>query len=370
VPRQFGIGVIGCGTIAQTAHFPAVARLRNRARLVAVADVREEAAAHAAQAWGAAASYTDYHALLDRADVDVVIVATPEFLHAEQVAAAAAAGKHILCEKPMAPSVEEADAMLAATRAAGVVFMVGHSRRFSPRYQAVHRAIQRGDIGPVRLARENERRARAMYSGLSLATSAWTPDGERTWMQLPQYSLGAVMLNAIHELDLLRWFVGDEVTSVYAESRAVMPDTEVPDYISIQLRFANGAFGASEIVTNLPHGYPYYHHLEVFGADGTIRADDAHLPVYRETTESGITEPLSFPTLLRVDTAYEEELRNVLDAIEFDTPLWVPPEEARQAVLLAVAAAWSSRRGQVARIRPDFYTVDEGGTAFTEGAMA
>ncbi len=124
-----------------------------------------------------------------------------------------------------------------------------------------------------------------MYSGLSLATGAWAPDGERPWMQLPQYSLGAVMLNAIHEVDLLRWFVGDEVTSVYAESRAVLPDTEVPDYISIQFRFANGAFGASEIVTNLPHGYPYYHHLEVFGAEGVIRADDAPMPVYRETTE-------------------------------------------------------------------------------------
>ncbi len=107
--------------------------------------------------------------------------------------------------------------------------------------------------------------------------------------------LGAVMLNAIHELDLLRWFVGDEVTSVYAESRAVLPDTEVPDYISIQLRFANGAFGASEIVTNLPHGYPYYHHLEVFGAEGMIRADDADLPVYRETAESGSPNRFPFP---------------------------------------------------------------------------
>lgn len=370
MPRRFGIGVIGCGTIAQSAHLPAVARLRDRARLVGVADVRAEAAENAAKTWGAEAAYTDYHELLDRSDVDVVIVATPEFLHAEQVSAAAAAGKHILCEKPMAPSVDEADAMLAATRAAGVVFMVGHSRRFSPRYQAVHRAIQRGDIGPVRLARENERRPRAMYSGLSLATGSWTPDGQKTWMQLPQYSLGAVMLNAIHEVDLLRWFVGDEVTAVYAESRAVTADSDVPDYISIQMRFANGALGATEVVTNLAHGYPYFHHLEVFGATGVIRADDADMPIYRETTESGITEPLAFPSLLRVSSAYEEELRNVLDAVEFGAPLWVPPEEARQAVLLAVAAAWSSQRGQVARIRPDFYSIDESRDLPAEGETA
>ena len=371
MPRRFGVGVIGCGTIAQSAHLPAIAHLRDhdRVRLVAVADVRAEAAERAAALWGADFATTDYHALLDRPDVDVVVIATPEFLHAEQVAAAAAAGKHILCEKPMAPSVAEADAMLAATRAAGVVFMVGHSRRFTPRYREVHAAIERGEIGRVRFARENERRSRAMYRGLALATSAWSPDGEKTWMQSPDYSLGAVMLNAIHEVDLLRWFVGDAVTDVYAESRAVAPDTAVPDYISIQFRFAGGALAATEVVTNLPHDYPYYHHLEVFGTEGVIRADDARSTVYRETTEAGITEPLSFPTLLRVDTAYVDELRSVLDAIEFDTPLWVPPEEARQAVLLAVAAAWSAKRNAVAHIPSDFYRIgDEGGDTDLDGS--
>ncbi len=363
--QRFGIGVIGCGTIAQSAHLPAIAHLRDRVRLVAVADVRQEAADHVARTWGAGAAYTDYHALLARPDVDVVVIATPEFLHAEQVEAAAAAGKHILCEKPMAPTVEEADRMLVATRAAGVRFMVGHSRRFTPRYLAVRHAIDRGEIGQVRLARENERRPRAMYRGLSLSSGAWSPDGTRTWMQDPAYSLGAVMLNAIHEVDLLRWFVGDEVTSVYAESRAVSPDSDVPDYISIQMRFSNGALAASEVVTNLPHGYPLYHHLEIFGSEGTIRADDAQMNTYREYTEAGTAEPLNFDALLHIGTAYVDELANLLDHIAHDAPLWVPPEEARQAVLLAVAAAWSSSRGQVARISPDFYLVDDSATGGT-----
>src|SRR4051794_13202562 len=153
--QRFGIGMIGCGTIAQSAHLPAIARLRGRARLIAVADVRGAAAEHAAQTWGAEEAYADYRALLERKDIDVVVIATPEFLHAEQVAAAAAAGKHILCEKPMAPSVEEADAMIAAAHSAGIKFMVGHSRRFTPRYQAVRAAIDSGAIGQVRIAREN-----------------------------------------------------------------------------------------------------------------------------------------------------------------------------------------------------------------------
>ena len=363
--RQFGIGVIGCGTIAQSAHLPAIARLRDRARLIAVADVRGPAAEHAARTWGAEEAYADYRALLDRPDIDVVVIATPEFLHAEQVAAAAAAGKHILCEKPMAPSVEEADAMLAAAHSAGVKFMVGHSRRFTPRYQAVRAAIDRGEIGQVRLARENERRPRAMYRGLSLATGAWAPDGERTWMTSAQYSLGAAMLNAIHEVDLLRWYVGDEAASVYAESRTGNAQSEVPDFISIQIRFRSGALAASEVVTNLPHDYPLYHQLEVYGTEGMIRAMDPEMRTYSETTEDGTREPLNFDALLHIDTAYEDEMRGLLDAIEQDMAVPLPPEEARQAVMLSVAAVWSSQHGQVAHIQPDFNVTagDEGGQA-------
>jgi len=365
MPHRFGIGVIGCGTIAQSAHLPAIARLRERVRLVAVADVRGEAAENAARTWGAEEAYADYHALLARPDIDVVVIATPEFLHAEQVTAAAAAGKHILCEKPMAPSVAEADAMIVAARAAGIKFMVGHSRRFTPRYQAVRAAIDRGAIGQVRMARENERRPRAMYRGLSLATGAWAPDGQRAWMADPRYSLGAAMLNAIHEVDLLRWFVGEEVTSVYAESRIGDENAEVPDFISIQLRFANGALAGTEVVTNLPHDYPLYHQLEVYGTEGVIRAMDPEMRIYSETTEAGMREPLNFDALLHIDTAYEDELRGLLDAIEQDTAVPLPPEEARQAVLLSVAAVWSSQRGQVAHIQPDFNTLEtaEGGAA-------
>src|SRR5437868_1497147 len=90
-----GIGVIGCGTIANSAHLPAIRRLSDRLRLVAVADVREEQAARAAREFGAEAYYTDYRQLLARPDIAIVDICTPEFLHREQVVAAAEAGTHI-----------------------------------------------------------------------------------------------------------------------------------------------------------------------------------------------------------------------------------------------------------------------------------
>src|SRR6185312_3879961 len=133
--RRLKVGLIGAGTIANSAHLPAIAHLHEELELVAVADVRLESAEKAAKAYGAEAWYSDYRELLARPDIDFVDICTPEFLHHEQVTAAADAGKHIHCEKPMSPTVAEADSMIEAARRNGVKFMIGHSRRFTPRYQ-------------------------------------------------------------------------------------------------------------------------------------------------------------------------------------------------------------------------------------------
>jgi myo-inositol 2-dehydrogenase/D-chiro-inositol 1-dehydrogenase len=348
-----GIGVIGCGTIANSAHLPAIRRLSDRLRLVAVADVREELAARAAREFGAEAYYTDYRDLLARRDVAIVDVCTPEFLHGEQVPAAAAAGKHILCEKPMADSLAAADAMLDAARRAKVKFMVGHSRRFTPRYQQVRAAIDRGEVGAVRLVRENERRPRAMYSALKLPAGYWAPAG-KPWINAAGYTLGAALTNAVHETDLLRWFAGDEAESVYAESRISDPDGEVPDFITMTVRFRNGALGATEVVNRLPLGYPYYHQLEVFGTAGLIRATDPSMVTLTDyRADAGLRQPLNFATLLHVDEAYVAELRGLAEAVIDDTPVPLPPEEARAALAISLAAVRSSGEGRVVRLDED-----------------
>jgi myo-inositol 2-dehydrogenase/D-chiro-inositol 1-dehydrogenase len=348
-----GIGVIGCGTIANSAHLPAIRRLHDRLRLVAVADVREEQAARAAREYGAEAYYTDYRQLLARPDIAIVDVCTPEFLHGEQVAAAAAAGKHILCEKPMADSLAAADAMLDAARRAGVKFMVGHSRRFTPRYRQVRAAIDRGEIGAVRLVRENERRPRAMYDVLKLPSGYWEPEG-KAWVRARGYTLGAALTNAVHETDLLRWFAGAEAESVYAESRITDPDGEVPDFITFTIRFRNGALGASEVVNRLPPGYPYYHQLEVFGTTGLIRATDPTMVTLTDyRADAGLQQPLNFGTLLHIDEAYVAELRALVDAVVDDLPVPLPPEEARAALAIALAAVRSSEEGRVIRMTSD-----------------
>src|SRR5579883_2961795 len=142
--------------------------LRDRVALVAAADVDEAAARAAAAPWGADA-YTNGHALLARPDIDMVLIATPEAWHREWTEAAA--GRHVLCEKPMATTAADADAMIDACRRAGVHLMIAHSRRFMMRYMQMRRAVDRGEVGAVLLVRENERRSRARRGGRGYYTA-------------------------------------------------------------------------------------------------------------------------------------------------------------------------------------------------------
>jgi predicted dehydrogenase len=344
--RRLRVGLIGAGTIANSAHLPAIAHLHEELELVAVADIRPEMAEKAAKSYGAEAWYADYRQLLARPDIDFVDICTPEFLHHEQVIAAADAGKHIHCEKPMSSTVAEADAMIEAARRNGVKLMIGHSRRFTPRYQKIRAAIERGDIGEVRIVRENERRAASMYDALDRWSGYWTPEGSRPWIASAQFTQGAALTNAVHEADLARWVVGQDGASVYAEARITNPEGEVPDMISYTITFKNGSIGAAEVVNQLPTGYPYFHMMEVFGSDGTIRATDPPMSPYEIWTTDGMRFPSNFALLIHVDIAYVRELQQFAASVRDDTPVPLDPWEARQAISLSVAAVESSKTGR------------------------
>ncbi len=343
------IGVIGTGSIATGAHLPAIARLSGLLELVAVADLRGDVARSAGARYHVDA-YDDYRELLARDDIDLVDICTPELLHAEQTIAAAEAGKHVHCEKPMASSVEEADAMIAACKRAGVKLMIGHSRRFTPRYARIKAAIDAGEIGNVTFVRENERRPAAFPSAPPDAVRLWAPaagsGGSKPWTKLAAFTHGAAMTNAVHEMDLMRWFAGSEAVSVYAESRITDPEGEVPDFLTCMIRFANGSVGGSEIVNRLPPDHPIYHMAEVIGDAGSVRAFDTEMAPVSVGSANGAIFPGSWRSLLHVDEAYEHELRGFVEAIRDDSPVPMNPWEARQALAMSVAAVKSSKEGR------------------------
>jgi predicted dehydrogenase len=341
MPERIGLGLIGCGGIARTAHLPAIAQLADHVALLATADTDLAAASAAASGWGAQA-YDDFRAVLAHPGVTAVVIATPEHFHAQQVEAAAAAGKHVLCEKPIAPSLAEADRMIAACAAAHVHLLIGHSRRHTRRYQEVRAALVRGEIGRLRLFRENERRSRGVPQVW------WTP---HHWTGNPQISGGAPMMNAIHETDLMRWFIGAKASSVTAEiNTTIEGNVGVTDFISLTVRFEDGAIGSAEVLNCAPPGYPAFHQLELYGSEGAIRARDHELTGLTRFGDTGADFPGHYDMLLHNLPAYSRQLWELVGAIRADRALHMPPTEARAALAIALAAVRSAQTGKTVKL--------------------
>lgn len=198
------IGIIGCGGIANHKHLPSLAAVADRATIVAFCDLIRERAESTRDAAGRpmAAVYTDYRELLADPDIDVVHVCTPNVSHSEITVAAFEAGKHVLCEKPMSHSTEEARLMLDAWRKSGKKFTIGYQNRFRPEVQTLHTSCQNGELGKI-------------YYGKAIAIRRRQVP---TWGVFPDKSLqggGPLIDIGTHALDLTLWCMGNyDVESV------------------------------------------------------------------------------------------------------------------------------------------------------------
>jgi UDP-N-acetyl-2-amino-2-deoxyglucuronate dehydrogenase len=198
--------------------------------------------------------------LLAHPAVDVICICTPSGQHAVQTIAAAQAGKHVLVEKPMALSLADADAMIAACAQAGVKLGVVLQRRAEPLFQRIQRAIQAGDLGDLTLGLVTlpYYRAQAYYAQADWR-GTWTLDG------------GGVLMNqGIHLVDLLIWYMGDPV-QVQAYADTLQRDIEVEDTLVATLRFSNGALATITATTTAIPGFP--HRVEIYGTGGSVQVE-------------------------------------------------------------------------------------------------
>lgn len=288
MPDRLRIGVVGVGLLGERhAQFWAQ---QPDVELVGVADARPERAEGVAEAWGAPAACASAEELIDRARPDAVSVATPDFAHREPVVAALERGVHVLVEKPLAMSTDDADLMLGAAGRAGRVLMVNHSMRWIPHHAALKRSVAAGELGQVVAA--HSFKADTLYVPTEML--AWAA---RT---TPAYFLTA------HDLDLVRWFVDDEVEQVYAQaaSRVLRArGVETPDVVQASVRFRGGCVGSFEASWILPNTYPALtdNYMHVFGSEGAVYLDRG-----RESLETFDAQRVRHPKL---GTVYEHEGR-------------------------------------------------------------
>ena len=342
--RQHGFAIVGCGVIGPS-HARAIQALPN-ARLVATVDVVEERAQKLAAEFGGEPD-TDLDRVLSRPDVDVVSVCVPSGLHSEVGCRAAAAGKHVLVEKPIDVTLEAADRLIAAARSAGVRLGVVSQYRFAPGVRRVRELLDGGRLGRPLLGDAIIKwyRSQGYYDGGDWR-GTWALDGG-----------GCLMNQGIHYIDLLQWLMGP-VEQVTAHVATAAHRMEVEDVALAIVRFRSGALGLIEGSTAVFPGLP--ERLEISGEGGTaivevgrlalceLRDERGEVGAYgakkaggRQSTTSAAADPAALS-----ETSHQPQVADLLAAIDEDRDPAITGEAGRMPLEVILAVYESARQGR------------------------
>lgn len=331
-PRPLRAGLLGAGSISR-AH--AAGYLAAGADLVAIADPDADAAARRAEAFGIGGVYADAAAMFADADLDVVSIATPVSTHHDLVLAAAEAGVHVLCEKPIALDLAQADAMIEAAATAGVTLQIGHQMRSDAAIQRAHALIASGAIGDVAFVRLRQ-------------AHDWGGAAEvRPSFQTRASGGGGTLLdNGVHLMDLARHLAGD-VEEVYARVATRRWPVELEDTAHVSLRFTSGALGSVETswsATGWEEGF------WVYGSAGALEWTNRHTdPVLvRSSRASGggdwATTDVARETFA-APKSHTAQVAAFLAAVRGEGVVPATGTDGREAVRLVLAAYDSAGRG-------------------------
>ena len=319
--QSLGFGVLGAGRIGAL-HARNLAGSINGAHLVAVMDANPDAAKGAA--YGGAAVMGSVEELLGHPAVNAVLIASPTTLHAEQITAAAEAGRAIFCEKPVALELRATQDALDAVKTAGVPFQIGFNRRFDTGFREVARAIHAGELGRPEMFRSQ--------------SSDPTPPPE----SYVATSGGIYLDSVIHDLDIARFMLGD-VARVTALGRVLMaPYMDVygdVDTSILTLEFTSGAIGVIQNSRRTVHGYDL--RVEVHGERGKLVTEAERATPVWKYGEAGIQGDYMYYFIERFRDAYRAEVQAFVDAVKEGRAPTPGAEDAVEALRLALAATKS-----------------------------
>jgi len=332
---QVRLGIIGCGGFTQHMHAPNLAR-NPRCKVAAACDLDIAAAERVQQLTGARYVTTGVGVVFDDDNIDAVLIATRHDSHARLCLQAAAAGKHILCEKPMGLTLDECRRVAAAVRAAGVVYTVGYNRGLAP-LALKARELMAGD-----------RAKKMIYHRIQapFPASHWTHD--------PAVGGGRLVGEGCHIFDLLCELVGAPPTSVYAAGGAFLApeQTRTVDSAIVTLTFADGSAATTLITSDGCAAFPK-ESTEIYWAGKAIHIND-----FRELTYYGVVEEGEGRiTLQAADKGHRRELDRFADAILLGA---APPNgvsNALRAALISFLATESAQTGQPMPIYETDYAV-------------
>lgn len=324
--RRVKIAVIGTGRMGSV-HVRNILQYIPEAELAAICDIRLEVAQAVADELGIERVVQDYHELLADPQIEAVLIAASTNAHDYIMKDAAAAGKHIFCEKPLALELNKIDEALEAVEKAGVKLQVGFNRRFDKSFQNVREMVASGELGRPCILHIMSR------------------DPEVPAMEFMRVSGGMFLDMTIHDFDMARFQIG-EVDEIYAIG-GVLVEPELNEFGDIDtslvtLKFANGAVGAIDNSRQAVYGYDQ--RLEVFCTNGTAMAENERENVAVKGKPDGFhSSRIPHFFMNRYASCYVEEVRQFIECVRENKPTPVSGEDGRAAVVLGYAA-WKSFR--------------------------
>ena len=339
------MAVIGLKTFGKNAHVKAIVANEN-AELVAVCDIVEEIARKVADEYGVD-YYLDYKELLKREDLDAITIATPDQIHREIAVAAMAAGKHVLCEKPLALSVEDCKAMVAASKQYGKKLMVGQICRLAPSFVLAKELVDRGEIGEIFFMESEYAHDYAKKVGPN-------------WRFDPKSPRHPVTGGACHAMDLMRWIVGDP-TEVFAyANKKMLAACPTDDCVIAVMKFPSEVIG--KMFTSIGCKRRYTMRTCIYGSKGTIIVDNtsADLSLFKSEiagseafTPSIENQSLEIKIPVRaVKHNIHDEMKNFVNCILNDTDPETDGIEGGKTVAACCAIVESTLTGE--KVKPDY----------------
>jgi predicted dehydrogenase len=327
------VGIVGAGAMGSV-HTAGWAQ--TEAEIAGIFDAAQPAARTLADRYGVR-TFPDLAALL--AAVDVVDLCTPTHLHHPLVLQVAAAGKHVLCEKPLARTLADGREMVTICRRAGVKLMVAHVIRFFPEYRQAKEAVDAGRVGQVAVMR--------------LKRNVYQPKkAEDNWFVDFDKSGGLILDLMIHDFEYARWVAG-EVTTVFAKSiRTQHPDARSDHGLAI-LTHASGALSLVEGSWAYPPP-TFRTQFEIAGSEGLLIHDsEATAPItLRLQQRAGESPDVPLPSSPLLEDPYTTEIKAFYEAVRHDRPVPVSAGDGLAALQIALAAIESTQTGRPVHIEP------------------
>jgi len=290
-------------------------------------------------------TFTSYEELLE-SDIDAVLILVPHHAHEDVVIKAAKAGKHVLCEKPMATTLEGCDQMIEATKKAGVKFMIAENHRFLPAHQSIHKFVNEGAVGKVFMIRS--------YEGVPEVHNINNPE---SWKAHPiKAGGGALMDMGVHKFATLNWILNDTVDSAYCwltKQLTKLPE-KAEDNAFILLKYKSGVI--TECVLSFTVNAPSSNQLEVYGTDGTlVENHDWENPIKIYTPHKLKADKSKgwyfpkinhgpFPKYYHISMGIEDS--HFTDCILENKEPVFKPEDAKEAIATALLAYLSAINGK------------------------